>query len=191
MNEYGNVKNYLIFSAEVLISATGIGFITRAGLGTSPISGIPFIMSLITEPSMGIYNFAFNMLFLLGEALIRRRFTLSQALQLPAALLFSLCIDLALAVIPTQYGGPYLNSLIFLAIGCVVMAFGIALEVKANVIMLPGEALVIGHIVKIFSRLLNQKRAETHLSPPCKAPLITPHLSCTTYTVSDCNIWTG
>lgn len=209
MNEHGRVKNYLIFSAGVLISATGIGFITRAGLGTSPISGIPFIMSLITEPSMGIYNFAFNMLFLLGEALIRRRFTLSQALQLPAALLFSLCIDLALAVIPTQYGGPYLNSLIFLAIGCVVMAFGIALEVKANVIMLPGEALVraisqcygwqfgnvkvcfdstlailaallalvsfhklngvregtlisalvIGHIVKIFSRLLNQKKS--------------------------------
>ena len=65
-----------------------------------------------------------------------------QALQIPAALLFSVCIDLALFIIPTQYGGPYINSLIFLAVGCIVMAFGISLEVLANVIMLPAEALV-------------------------------------------------
>lgn len=142
MNTCKSAKNYLIFSAGVLISATGIGFITRAGLGTSPISGTPFVLSLATAPSMGFYTFFFNMLFVLGEALIRRCFTLMQALQIPAALLFSVCIDLALSIIPTQYGGPYINSLIFLAVGCTVMAFGISLEVLANVIMLPAEALV-------------------------------------------------
>ncbi len=80
MNFYKNVKNYLIFSAGVLISSLGIGFITRAGLGTSPISGIPFILSLVTAPSMGVYTFCFNMLFVLGEALIRRRFSFMQAM---------------------------------------------------------------------------------------------------------------
>ena len=53
MNTCKSAKNYLIFSAGVLISATGIGFITRAGLGTSPISGTPFVLSLATAPSMG------------------------------------------------------------------------------------------------------------------------------------------
>ena len=142
MNFYKNAKNYLIFSAGVLISSLGIGFITRAGLGTSPISGIPFILSLVTAPSMGVYTFCFNMLFVLGEALIRRRFSFMQAMQIPAALLFSLCIDAALFIIPTQYGGAYINSIIYLAIGCIVMALGISLEIRANVIMLPGEALV-------------------------------------------------
>ena len=80
MNTCKSAKNYLIFSAGVLISATGIGFITRAGLGTSPISGTPFVLSLATAPSMGFYTFFFNMLFVLGEALIRRCFTLMQAL---------------------------------------------------------------------------------------------------------------
>lgn len=142
MSSYKHAKNYLIFSAGVLISALGIGFITRAGLGTSPISGTPFILSLITAPSMGFYTFFFNMLFVVGEALIRRHFSFMQAMQIPAALLFSLCIDAALFLIPSQYGGSYINSILFLAIGCTVMAFGISLEVRANVIMLPGEALV-------------------------------------------------
>lgn len=142
MNHKETLIRYLVFSAGAVICALGIGFITRAGLGTSPISGIPFVLSLITSPSMGVYTFIFNMLFLLGEALLRRRITAVWALQIPAALLFSFCIDIALALIPTRYGGPYLQSLLYLAIGCTIMAFGISLEVKANVIMLPGEALV-------------------------------------------------
>ena len=54
--------------------------------------------------------------------------------------MFSACIDLALDLIPTQYGGPYPMSLLYLAAGCLVMALGISLEVMADVIMLPGEA---------------------------------------------------
>lgn len=138
----GTFRQYTMFLAGVLVCATGIAFITRAGLGTSPISSIPFVLSLITPPSMGIYTFAFNMLFLVCEALLRRRFTWMQAMQIPATILFSLCIDAALALIPTQYGGPYPMSILYLGIGCLVMALGIALEVMADVIMLPGEAFV-------------------------------------------------
>lgn len=56
--------------------------------------------------------------------------------------MFSACIDLALDLIPTQYGGPYPMSLLYLAAGCLVMALGISQEVMADVIMLPGEAFV-------------------------------------------------
>ena len=82
-------RRYGVFAAGALVCATGIAFITRAGLGTSPISSIPFVLSLFTPLSMGVYTFAFNLLFLLCEALLRRRFTLAQALQIPATLLFS------------------------------------------------------------------------------------------------------
>ena len=136
------VRRYSMFLCGVLCSAVGIAFITRAGLGTSPISGIPFLLSLLTPPSMGVYTFAFNMLLLAGEALLRRRFSWTQALQIPITILFSLCIDGALTLIPTRYGGPYLPSAAYLLVGCLVMAFGIYLEVAADVIMLPGEAFV-------------------------------------------------
>ena len=137
-------RRYTMFLVGVLISAVGIAFITRAGLGTSPISSIPFVLSLITPEwlTMGLFTFVFNMLFLAGEAVLRRGFTLGQALQIPATVLFSLCIDRAMSIVPTRYGGPWPDSAVYLIVGCLVMAFGISLEVMADVIMLPGEAFV-------------------------------------------------
>lgn len=138
------IRRYSMFLVGVMVCATGIAFITRAGLGTSPISSTPFVLSLITPPqlTMGIFTFAFNMLFLVCEALLLRRFSWLQALQIPATLFFSFCIDQAMALIPTRYGGAWLDSAVYLVIGCLVMALGIALEVMADVIMLPGEAFV-------------------------------------------------
>ncbi|MBO6269353.1 MAG: YitT family protein [Clostridium sp.] len=135
-------RRYEMFFAGLIISAAGIAFLTRAGLVTSAISGIPFILSLVSAPSMGLYTFAFNMLYVILEAALRREVTLRQVLQVPIAILFSVCIDLFLAVIPTRFGGPYGWSLIYLVIGCLVMGLGISLEVMADVVMLPAEALV-------------------------------------------------
>lgn len=139
-NEF--LRRFGIFTSGVLVCAVGIGFITRAGLGTSPISSIPFVLSLITPVSMGVYTFAFNLFFLLCEGLLIGKFTAAQALQVPVTVLFSLCVDIALALIPSQYGGPWMASAAYLVLGCTVMSFGIYLEVFADVIMLPGEAFV-------------------------------------------------
>lgn len=134
------LRRYLVFTLGVLVSATGIAFVTRAGLGTSPVSSIPFVLSLITPVSMGVYTFSFNMIFLLGESLLLRRFTFRQFLQIPATVFFGFCIDTALSIIPTRYGGPWLDSAVYLVTGCVIMSLGIYLEVLADVIMLPCEA---------------------------------------------------
>lgn len=135
-------RRFAIFTTGVLVCAVGIAFITRAGLGTSPISSLPFVLSLITPVSMGVYTLAFNLFFLLCEGLLIGKFTVAQALQVPVTVLFSLCVDGALALIPSQYGGPWLNSAVFLVIGCAVMSLGVYLEVLADIIMLPGEAFV-------------------------------------------------
>lgn len=135
-------RRFAIFTTGVLVCAVGIAFITRAGLGTSPISSLPFVLSLITPVSMGVYTLAFNLFFLLCEGLLIGKFTVAQALQVPVTVLFSLCVDGALALIPSQYGGPWLHSAVYLVIGCTVMSLGIYLEVLADIIMLPGEAFV-------------------------------------------------
>lgn len=136
------LRRFAVFTAGVLVCSVGIALITRAGLGTSPISSIPFVLSLITPVSMGMFTFSLNMLFLLCEGLLTRRFTMAQALQVPVTVLFSLCVDGALALIPSQYGGPWAASAVYLAAGCIVMSLGIYLEILADVIMLPGEAFV-------------------------------------------------
>ena len=101
------IRRYALFLTGVILSATGIAFITRAGLGTSPVSGLPFVLSLITSISMGTYTFLFNMTFLVLEAILRKKFTIQQALQIPVTFFFSFCIDKAMGLIPTRLGGPW------------------------------------------------------------------------------------
>ena len=46
MSIHTYTRRYALFLTGVILSATGIAFITRAGLGTSPVSGLPFVLSL-------------------------------------------------------------------------------------------------------------------------------------------------
>ncbi|NBI68449.1 hypothetical protein D1646_16940 [Pseudoflavonifractor sp. 60] len=76
---------------------------------TAPCRGgcpIHFVLSLISPISMGLCTLAFNLFFLLCEGLLIGKFTITQAIQVPVTILFSLCVDGALALIPSQYGGP-------------------------------------------------------------------------------------
>lgn len=40
MSIHTYIRRYTLFLTGVILSATGIAFITRAGLGTSPVSGL-------------------------------------------------------------------------------------------------------------------------------------------------------
>ena len=136
MSIHTYIRRYALFLTGVILSATGIAFITRAGLGTSPVSGLPFVLSLVTGISMGTFT------FLVLEALLRKKFTIQQTFQIPITFFFSFCIDVAMRFIPTRFGGPWGPSFVYLVIGCIIMALGISFEVIADVIMLPAEALV-------------------------------------------------
>ena len=140
MSIHTYIRRYALFLTGVILSATGIAFITRAGLGTSPVSGLPFVLSLVI--SMGTFTFLFNMTFLVLEALLRKKFTIQQTFQIPITFFFSFCIDVAMRFIPTRFGGPWGPSFVYLVIGCIIMALGISFEVIADVIMLPAEAFV-------------------------------------------------
>ncbi len=144
MHSKGTLKQYLTFLAGAFICALGIGFISRAALGSSPLSSVPFVLFLATEQTipMGRFTFALNMLFLVLQTLLRRRVGMYQALQIVAAIAFSYCIDFALGAIPSQLGGPMHMKLLYLAVGCPIMALGIALEIFGDVLILPGEGFV-------------------------------------------------
>ena len=120
----------------------GIAFLSRSALGTSPLSSVSFVLYLSTGVSAGLYTFACNMFFLAADVFLTRRFGWMQWLQIPATFVFSLCIDLWLALIPTQLNGPLSLKVLYLVLGCPIMALGITLEVLANVTILPGEGIV-------------------------------------------------
>ena len=57
-------RRILVFAMGLLVISLSIGFITKASLGTPPISSIPYSLSLIF-PSLTLGNFTFILSLLL------------------------------------------------------------------------------------------------------------------------------
>lgn len=139
----GILKRYGMFIAGVIFSALGISLITKAGLGTSPITSLAFVLTFIFPHSLGTFTMLVNaVMFVIQVILLGKSFQRVQLLQLPAALLFSVCIDGWLYLLSDWQTGGYGGQILTLFLGCVFLGMGIALEVIPNVLILPGEGLV-------------------------------------------------
>ena len=136
-------RRIILFMAGTLINALGITLITKAYLGTSPISSLPFVLSLGFSPSFGTLTFVFNMIFFAGQViLLKKDFPKLQILQIPITIIFSLLIDFFMYIFRHVKPANYILSLILLVLGCSVMALGITLAVRAKLILTPGNAFV-------------------------------------------------
>lgn len=137
------IKRYIFLLAGLFVNGLGVSFITKAGLGTSPITSIPYTLSLGFTPTVGMFTFVFNIfLIILQLILLRRNFQLQSLLQLPIIALFSFFIDLTMSLLGFIQPETYVLKVISLVIGCLILGFGVFMEMVANVAMLPGEATV-------------------------------------------------
>ena len=137
------IKRYIFLLAGLFVNGLGVSFITKAGLGTSPITSIPYTLSLGFTPTVGMFTLVFNIfLVILQVILLRRNFQLQNLLQLPIIALFSFFIDLTMSFLGFIQPETYLLKVISLVIGCLILGFGVFMEMVANVAMLPGEATV-------------------------------------------------
>lgn len=131
------------FTAGVVINSFGIAFITKAALGTSPISSLPYVLSLRFPLSLGGFTFIMNLLFVAAQfALLGREMKPIQLLQLAVNAVFSLAIDLSMALLGWLEPVSLPARLVSLLGGCVILAFGLAVEVAPNVLVVPGEGIV-------------------------------------------------
>ena len=136
--------------------ALGIAMAKHAGIGTSPISSLP---AVLTEASvlygipmtMGAWTFVFNMLyFLLEIALLRSRFAPIQFLQIPLFFVLSVSVDAWLAVLQWFPPAGYVQQMAFLLASIVVLGFGIRVQLASDLLMTPGDAAV--QVVSYVSR---------------------------------------
>lgn len=134
---------YGIFLIGLFINSLGVSLITKANLGTSPISSIPYVLSLEFPWSMGVFTILFNVLLVLFQlVLLRKKFKPEYWLQIPVAVLFGWFIDLTMMLLGWMNPQGYLLEVVSLLIGCAVLGFGVYLEVLADVVMLAGESFV-------------------------------------------------
>lgn len=137
------VKRYLVLIIGLVIMSFGVAFSINASLGTSPVSSIPHVTSIISGLSVGVTTMIVNtVIVLLQIPVMRKKFKLTRLLQIPVCIVFGLLIDLASlcisSVMPTEYWAQWLLCIL----GIVLVALGVSFEMAAGVITLAGEGLV-------------------------------------------------
>lgn len=156
-------RRYLLFLVSLFINAFGVAFITKAMLGTSPITSVNFVLSMFTRLTMGQWTIIVNFIFIVLETFMmtRRDFREDKRiflLQIPVSLCFGTFIDWSMSMLWWLNPEAYIWKVVSLLVGCFVLALGIALEVKANVAMASGE-----YLVQVISRRFNKDFGYTKL----------------------------
>lgn len=137
------IKRYSIFILGLFINSLGVSLITKADLGTSPISAVPYVLSLKFPMTLGQFTILFSILLILIQLIIlKKNFKLEHSLQIPISVLFGYFIDLTMFLLSFVEPDYYPYKIIYLLIGCLILGFGVYMEVLADVAMLPGESFV-------------------------------------------------
>ena len=146
---------YIVMIPGVFILCFGIAFITKAGLGTSPISSIPYTLSLILPRfTLGNYMIAINLILLGLEWILLhgkpgsimgrasgKAITLAElVVQFLISIAMGYGTDLSMYLLRWLEPSAYWQNILFLLAGICIMAFGIYIQLAANVAMAPGDA---------------------------------------------------
>ncbi len=134
---------YFWFAIGVIISSFGIAVVTKAALGTSPISGLAYVLSLRYSLTFGQFTFAMNTVFILLQiVLLREAFERIQLLQIVVNVVFSAFIDVGMMLMAWFEPTTVALKMVTLLAGCGILALGISVQVAPRVLMVPGEGLV-------------------------------------------------
>lgn len=147
------LKCYLLLLAGLSIMAFGVAFSIKASLGTSPISSVPFVVSLFTPLTVGTATITMHCVFILMQILILRKdYHLIQLMQLPVAFFFGYLTDFGVWAVQGISCNTYWQQWIVCLIGILLVAVGVSFEVKAGVVVLAGEGVVLA-VCKVLPKI--------------------------------------
>lgn len=136
---------YLFCAAGLILISFGVALTTKAGLGTSPISSIPYTLSLILPGlSMGTWLILFSIALVLIEIILlkgkmpAKRWISQLLISFPVGWL----IDAAMWLLTPFNLEVYLVKVLTVILGCVIIALGAYLCVSASLLVLPGDGFV-------------------------------------------------
>ncbi|MDD2370389.1 MAG: DUF6198 family protein [Firmicutes bacterium] len=153
-----NILRYLIFLLGLFFAGFGIALSTKMGLGTTPISVIPLVLSIKLPISFGMVANAMALAFVLIEILVQRKgFTKDLLMQIILAPFFGFFIDLGFFLVKNFGTANFIGQITLLIIGCMTMALGVYFQIRANVIVNPIEGLVLAIAERTRKKFSNVK----------------------------------
>ena len=138
------LKNWICLFFGLFFMASGSAFTIKAALGTSAITSVPYVLSVITPLSVGNVTILMHAVFVFIQwRLLRDKFEVVQVLQIPVALVFGKMLDAILWALqflqPTAYWARWLVCLA----GIVQVGLAVVLEVGSKTVPLAGEGIVL------------------------------------------------
>ncbi len=137
-------KRYVLFILGLFFAAIGVAFTKHGELGVSPISSVANVLSCkFNALSLGTWLIIWNCILIVGQIVVlRKNFQLIQLLQVPLSFLFGWFTDLGMWMVADIPIPNYIIRMLMVLIGIIILGFGVALSVTANVILNSGEAFV-------------------------------------------------
>lgn len=159
-------KRLCLYIFGLFFLSLGVSFSIQANLGVSPVSSLAYAFTLSTGISIGIMTIAANVLFIIIQIILSKKFNLREAsVQLLIAFLFGFMMDITLALLQV-FPAPdtWLMRGVFLVISLFVVSIGLLGYFSAKFPLMPYDELT--HVIsekfklqfgkaKITSDLLN------------------------------------
>ncbi len=137
------IKKLIVLIAGLFVLAFGIALSSKSGIGVSPSASLSYVLSLIFPLSMGTFTMLINAVFILIQILLLRKdYKPVNLLQAAVVFVFGYFTDLTLAIVAPLQVDSYPLRLILCVVSCIIMAFGVFLEVRASLIVMASEGAI-------------------------------------------------
>lgn len=152
-------RRYLVLAVGLTFAAFGVVIIIKSNTGNAPASGLTYVLTqIVPSISLGIFTVLYNATLMLAQILLLRKdYQLVQLLQLPMSFFLGAVTDLAMSLLDFIKPSSYPLQILALFIGCVFLGIGAATQVRANVLMNSGEALINAIAIKTGKNFGNIK----------------------------------
>ena len=138
------IKNYALFLIGLFIASMGVALSTKAGLGTSPVASVPYSVSLVNHAlTFGWWLNMWSVLQIAVQiALLRKKCKpVEIIIQTVLAFVYGYLTDFSCKLISGLQANTYIMQFALMILSCFVLGFGIWIQFKGGVAMLPGEAM--------------------------------------------------
>jgi len=138
------IQRYALFLIGLFIASMGVAFSAKAGLGTSPVASIAYSLSLVSPLlSLGGWLNLISVIQIIAQIIIMKGKCnyIEIAIQTALAFVYGYLTDFSCWLIRNMTVTGYPMQFVFMLLGCVILAFGLWLQYKGGVAMLPAEAM--------------------------------------------------
>ncbi len=134
-----------VYLIGLFLMTVGVNLSVRSGLGMSPIDTIPYVVSLISQKSLGLCTtLVFSTYILLQILILRRDFQWINLFQLVISTIFGWFVTLSgmlTDLLPANPGYPL--QLIYMLCSIVFLGTGIFLYVTTDILNMPADAVAL------------------------------------------------